>query len=127
MPTCVVIGCNTGSGRGEDEKWQTEKLPKCEELKQKWLNQINRKDYEPTSNTRICFKHFHEEDFVPIAHNRDKRGRIRKRRALRPGSIPSLFLSNDPSDESNHYSEQGNLLGGIDNCLGAAPSVLQVH
>ena len=44
MPTCVVIGCNTGSGRGEDEKWQTEKLPKCEELKQKWLNQINRKD-----------------------------------------------------------------------------------
>ena len=70
MPTCVVIGCNTGSGRGEDEKWQTEKLPKCEELKQKWLNQINRKDYEPTSNTRICFKHFHEEDFVPIAHNR---------------------------------------------------------
>ena len=127
MPTCVVIGCNTGSGRGEDEKWQTEKLPKCEELKQKWLNQINRKDYEPTSNTRICFKHFHEEDFVPIAHNRDKRGRIRKRRALRPGSIPSLFLSNDPSDESNHYSEQGNLLGGIDNCLVVAPFVVQVQ
>ena len=43
MPTCVVVGCNTGSGRGEkDEKWQTEPLPKCEELKQKWLDKINR-------------------------------------------------------------------------------------
>ena len=60
------------------------------------------------------------------SNNRDKRGRIRKRRALRPGAIPSLFLSNDPSDESNHYSEQGNLLRGIVNCLVVAPSVVQV-
>ena len=82
MPTCVVLGCHSGSGR-EEKKYQLESFPKSEEFKQKWIEKINRKDFEPSFNSRICFKHFRRSDFLPCDDNKDKQGRQRKLKKLK--------------------------------------------
>ena len=111
MPTCVVLGCHSGSGR-EEKKYQLETFPKSEEFKQKWIEKINRKDFEPSFNSRICFKHFRKSDFISCDDNKDKQGRLRKLKKLKPTAIPSRYLSYEPSEA---YSDQGNLLRGIYN------------
>ena len=74
MPTCVVVGCHSGSGR-EQVKYQLESFPKSEELKQKWVDKINRKDFIPSLNAKVCLKHFRRGDFIPAEENKDNHGR----------------------------------------------------
>ena len=97
MPTCVVVGCHSGSGR-EEKKYQLESFPKSEELRQKWMEKINRKDFIPSHNAKVCLKHFRRKDFVPPEENKDNHGRIRKRKRLKPTAIPSRHLKKDPFD-----------------------------
>ena len=65
MPICVVDGCHCHS-RNENV-CQSFPLPKEEKTSQEWLKRINRKDFEPTKNTRVCIKHFDTEAFVSQA------------------------------------------------------------
>ena len=69
MPTCFVVGCHSGSGR-EVEKYQLVSFPKCDELKQKWIDSINRKNVEPNNRSIVCLKHFRKCDFVPADENK---------------------------------------------------------
>ena len=41
MPTCAVVGCLSGSGRGSKSYPQLS-FPECEECRQKWLKIVNR-------------------------------------------------------------------------------------
>ena len=94
MPTCIVHGCMTGSGK-QEIKFTLAPMPKNEEFKVKWLEIINRADYLCSSQTRICHKHFKENDFIPDFENTDKRGRLKKVKKLKPIAVPSLYLSGD--------------------------------
>ena len=96
MPRCIIIGCNTYNGR---------RLPKDPELLEKWLESINRTDYKPTPNSIVCLKHFRKSDFIPDSENKDKVGRYRKLKRLKPKAIPSCFLSNDPLDTDDNDDE----------------------
>jgi hypothetical protein len=102
MPTCLVVGCQSGSGRGEQYKYGSTPLPKSPEIRNEWLEKINRLDYKFVDKARICFKHFYEDDFIPQSANVGARGKQNKRRQLKPGAMPSLYLSNDILDDSNH-------------------------
>ena len=100
MPNCSLLGCSGRSGK---------RFPEDPELREKWLEKINRTDFEPTPNALVCYKHFRTSDFVPDTENKDKSGRKRKKKRLKPTAIPSYFLS--PTEDPL----QGNLLRGIDN------------
>ena len=71
-PVCACL-----PNEGDAQRWrlirqtviylQPVPLPKEEKTSQEWLKRINRKDFEPTKNTRVCIKHFASEAFVSQA------------------------------------------------------------
>ena len=112
MPsTCSVVGCNTGHGKC-DEKHACFIFPKSETFSQKWVEKINRKNFKPNQNSRVCSKHFSADCFDPY----DCKGRPRKIKRLKDSAVPSLFLrpgdstGETPSvkkrkvDEHNYFS-----------------------
>ena len=71
-----------------------------------WKDAVERCDLKKVNtDTRICSKHFQEEDFIPEKYNYDKCGRKRKRRRLKPDACPSLFLT-PPLDQPPKKSDQ---------------------
>jgi hypothetical protein len=68
MPTCAIWGCNNGSGREkprEDGRIRLLFLYKHTEAKKEWVERINRENFKPTENTRICDDHFTEDAYIP--------------------------------------------------------------
>ena len=108
MPTCLVVGCQSGSGNGIDKqyKYGSTPLPKSPEIRYVWLEKINRLDYKFVDKARICFRHFYEDDFIPQSENLGARGKPNKRRQLKPGAMPSLYLSNDTFDQPNNLQSE---------------------
>ena len=92
MPTCSVFGCFSGDGSKETNIQQFT-FPTAKNLHQKWLEQLNRKDYVPTSNSRICIKHFTDDDFLTETENLTKRGKKRKSKTLKPLAVPTVHLN----------------------------------
>ena len=86
MPVCIVLGCQSLD--------TTVPLPNSPGIRDKWLEKINRLDYEFVNKARICVKHFCRDDFTV-------RGKENTIRRLKPTAIPSLYLSNHPM---NYYS-----------------------
>ena len=70
MPGCVVSVCQEGSG-GKKIEGQTFPFPPKEKskLRQKWIEQINRENWTPSSSSRVCYKHFPESAYSG-AHKR---------------------------------------------------------
>ena len=93
MPTCAVPGCNNGGGAayGAAEKVSTFALPKAPVQKKEWIERLNREGITP-ENSRVCEVHFEKECFKTDEENKDSRGKPLKRKALKPGAMPSLFL-----------------------------------
>ena len=91
MPSCMVIGCLSGSGR-EQYKYGTSPLPQTLDLRTKWLKKINRPDNQFGGRARVCHKHFQKDDF--LQNPSGARGRVLKRTYLKPSAIPSMYLSN---------------------------------
>jgi hypothetical protein len=89
MPTCAVPGCNNGGGTGE--KVSTFPLPTAPAQRKEWIERLNREGVTP-DKSRVCEVHFAKESFVPEEENLDPRGKPLKRKALKPGSMPSLLL-----------------------------------
>ena len=66
-------------------------------MRQKWIQAIPRKDWTPSDRTRVCAKHFHEDNFTVISTyskvNRRKSRTVQtlQRKRLKPGAIPRIF------------------------------------
>ena len=99
MPTCCVYKCENGSS--SDNACQSFPLPPetSPNLRREWLDRINRKDFTPTENARVCKIHFADDAFIPESENKDSSGRPRKRPRLKPLAIPTLHMK--PSVESH--------------------------
>ena len=109
--TCCVPGCKSGyrSVSSDDTKPALFRFPKDEELLKKWIRAIPRKDWKPTNASRICEKHFHQDDLTMFSSDRrNDRKNARKTLTLRslrvkPDAFPQLFpnlpayLSSKPS------------------------------
>ncbi|KAL4107529.1 hypothetical protein QTP88_017865 [Uroleucon formosanum] len=64
MPrTCYVVGCQTGY-KSNDEKVSTFSFPKNEEMQNKWIKAIPRKDFIVSKNAAICAKHFTPDQII---------------------------------------------------------------
>ena len=90
MPVCAVVGCNSGSDK--ENSCRSFPLPTGEKTRQEWLERINRKNYVPNKNTRVCIKHFAPEAFVDEADNVDSRGRKHTKCHLKPLAYPTLLM-----------------------------------
>ena len=83
------------------EKVQTFPFPeegKAPQLRKMWIEQIGIEDWKPTKSSRVCQKHFREEDFVT---EKDAKGRTRKLLKLKPRARPTEYLRTPPPQMSN--------------------------
>ena len=95
MPYCLVVGCHTGQKKPGIKQYQLIQLPEDKGKRTRWLN-IKNRDFEPTSHSRICAKHFQDSDFIPEDENLTLKGVKKKYKTLKPNAIPSLYLK-DPT------------------------------
>ncbi|CAG9773624.1 unnamed protein product [Ceutorhynchus assimilis] len=94
---CCVLGCRSNYD-GTSEKVSVFQFPIDKDLKDKWLEAINRKDYVPSKYAGVCQKHFIEDEVVRSCDRLDlKTGKIirydgegRFRITLEAGAIPKL-------------------------------------
>ena len=91
MPhNCCVPFCNTTSKKNKNLPFH--RFAKKKEQKELWISKIRQEEGEyftVTSNTRVCLRHFHEEDYTMSL---DGKG---KRTVLRKGAVPSVFQWTD--------------------------------
>ena len=78
-----MLGCNF---RFKSNKF-TYPFPKSEEVREKWFQKLNKPNFNPSPSAVICYKHFHEHDFIWKGTEKRKRKRI-----LKPTAVPSLLL-----------------------------------
>ena len=69
MPQCSAFGCNNVSGsrlcNNSEKKISFHVFPlKKPSLLRSWLRNVNRKNFKPTKDSRICSEHFTEDCFV---------------------------------------------------------------
>ena len=57
---------------------------KSEKLQILWIEQLNRKDWMPTRNSRVCEKHFTIESFIAAGKNVTVKGTKKSRKTLTP-------------------------------------------
>ena len=96
-PMCVVTGCHF-QYNPKSHRWKLYPLPKSEDMKDKWLEKINLSHNVPITDAVVCYKHFHEHDFVP-RYKLSKRGHSKlSMGALKATAVPTLHLFSDPAN-----------------------------
>ena len=102
MPSCAVVGCY--SGNSKENSCQAFNFPDCEKTCKVWLEQLNRKDYKVTKNSRLCIRHFAPEAFIDPKENVDDRGRKRNRLRLKLLAFPTLEMRPSVKGYRNRYN-----------------------
>ena len=99
---CCVPGCSSGYASDNSTDVSMHKFPNDDVRKQQWLRCINRADFIPTNNSRVCSKHFIENDFKiqrqdsNVTRKRSNTGTPMTLRSLKEYAKPSIF-PNQPS------------------------------
>ncbi|XP_054715473.1 THAP domain-containing protein 5-like [Uloborus diversus] len=95
MPnTCCVPKCK--GNYNQENRVVVFSFPKNEELLQKWMKAIPRENLVVTKNTRVCEKHFQNDDierhtsFYKESSGETLTAKLKKPR-LKYGAIPSIF------------------------------------
>ena len=89
MVHCCVPLCKSNYRKNPELSYH--EFPANNDMKSAWLKAISRKNFQPndkSNSSRVCSKHFKEDDYIPNT----------KYRLLKRASIPSIF----PSSLSNH-------------------------
>ncbi|XP_064215744.1 THAP domain-containing protein 5 isoform X2 [Tribolium castaneum] len=89
VKSCCAYGCTQ---RATKKGVTFHAFPRDPALRKKWVIAINRDNFVPTENSRICGKHFQDSDYII---------QIGKKR-LENDAVPSVF------DFSNHYKKPAN-------------------
>lgn len=92
---CCVPNCTSGYSTNPENC--TFFSTKDKEVQEKWSIAIPRKDFKVRSTTRVCCKHFSEEDiikgkFIDVSGKKEFFPFLKW--TLKPGSIPTIFPSN---------------------------------
>ena len=114
---CCVPECRSGyrdtkENPNNDNKYVGEikisfhTFPADPDLKNVWIKNIERPDWEPTANARVCSLHFKESDFQDcrkdkaLKWRKDATSKL-KMKLLIPDVAPSLFSSDEIEIEMN--------------------------
>ncbi|XP_069673191.1 uncharacterized protein [Periplaneta americana] len=82
MPQCCAYGCYTSQDKGT-KFFRIPRAESDENRRNVWLARINRVNWTPTESSRLCDKHFTEDQFEKRCADS-----VRK---LKPNAIPSVF------------------------------------
>ena len=96
MVTCCVYQCNNSSyGKHKKEGITFHSFPQDSKRSAVWTSKVNRKDWTPSSYTKICSEHFDDDCFEEdLYHKYVGRGPGKKAiKRLKPDAIPSLRLT----------------------------------
>jgi hypothetical protein len=103
MPTCCVPGCNSGYRNApctSTSNISFHAFPVNPDLRSKWLRNIPRENFTPTTSSKVCSLHFCSVDFLEFRSDSNNSRAIQKSslivRRLQKTAVPSLF-SNLPS------------------------------
>jgi len=94
---CSAVGCKSGyASNGDDSHVTFHTFPQDAELREKWIRAIPRKDFVPSTYSRLCSLHFQPCDFVDVRTDSNKSRLQNKsstplRRRLKPDAVPSIF------------------------------------
>ena len=93
MPNCSVVGCDYKKWP-KDGTYQSFQLPTEPNLRKKWLTQLNRDQTfnHETKSASVCIRHFEANAFLSAEENKTTRGKIKKRKCLKPTALPTIFL-----------------------------------
>lgn len=81
------------------------RLPKNDELLKKWLLAIGKTERKICESSRICSRHFKEDDF--------RYSVVGGKRFLKRGAIPSLYLNEESKDDG--FSDNRDKMNTMDN------------
>ncbi|KAL3882436.1 hypothetical protein ACJMK2_028775, partial [Sinanodonta woodiana] len=87
MVYCVAFNCKTGSGQGVG----LFEFPKDEKRRKVWISRIKRKDFRPSKTSRLCAKHFTNDQFVVDPLLAMTIGYKLRKLQLKSDAIPSVF------------------------------------
>ena len=93
---CCVVGCRSNY-KGE-EIVPVFSFPSDEDIKNRWVKFVSRKDGQPTSSAVICIKHF-EDKFLKKGEH-EKRFRLIK--TLKP--IPTIYPASTKTSSTSNNS-----------------------
>ncbi|XP_045487982.1 THAP domain-containing protein 1-like [Pieris rapae] len=84
MPSCAVKWCGKHSKTSSYKKdgITFHRFPKIPELKEKWIEKVNRENWFPTKYSAVCSRHFTPDCFEYL----------KQRRRLFSSAIPTMFL-----------------------------------
>ncbi|RLU18372.1 hypothetical protein DMN91_008729 [Ooceraea biroi] len=79
MPQCCAMNCFSQQVTGK----LFHCLPRDPVRRAIWIRRIERKDWTPSNNSRLCENHFTPDQY--------EQNRIDGRRKLKPNAVPSIF------------------------------------
>ena len=109
MGLCVAYGCNTESGIHRISMFTFPKDPKRRKL---WIDRLNRgqtatKIFAPNSHSKLCIKHFDDNQFIIHQTFAEQIGYGGVRRVrLKPDAVPTIFEK--PKKNSTQRAAIGN-------------------
>ena len=130
MPNCSVVGCDYKKWP-KDGTYQSFPIPTEPYLRKKWLTKLNRdKTFNPdTQNASICIRHFEKGAFLSDEDNKTTRGKLKKRKSLKPTAFPTLFLRPEKSEKDKIFFKNSNYLNNEKNNpeLPKEPVIIQLR
>ncbi|KAG8180952.1 hypothetical protein JTE90_024701 [Oedothorax gibbosus] len=90
--TCVVPGCR--GNYDKNEKVTLFRFPKDKFQLQKWVSTIPRENFTPSKHSRVCLRHFKEEEIrrhTEAFENGQKLSVALQQPRLKDGAVPVIF------------------------------------
>ena len=101
MVYCVAFGCNSRQTKGCGISFF--RFPKDKTVCRQWVHYCRRADFkEPTLSSRLCSKHFSEEQYEIDPVKRARYGYENAQAKLKDGALPDIPLLNvNESDQKS--------------------------
>ena len=109
---CAVVGCNTGSSYHKPKgRFILHSFPpKGSKRRTEWIEQLGRKNFEPTKNSKVCSRHFTNADYLPAKVG--VKGKELKIRKLKLSAVPTLFLRSAAAAQPTNPEPQSDSISG---------------
>ena len=98
---CSVFNCSTGSSYYKPKgQFTLHSFPPVgSKRRQEWIEQLGRKNFQPSKNSKVCSRHFVKADYLPPKVG--AKGKQLKIPKLKQSAVPTLFLRPTAAEPTN--------------------------